>query len=159
VEEAIMAASLIESKLDFVWYIIGNGPDYCSLADKVRALHLGDRIVFTGNLANPYPYLKYADLMVHPSQVESLCISVLEAMALETPCLVVHSIGPDSYIQDGKNGFLINKGPESIADGIISVKSKDHTCIESIRRQGFELVSGVFSPESVMSDFRRLLDE
>lgn len=159
VEDAITAASLIANKLDFVWYIIGDGPDYCSLADKVKALHLENRIVFTGNRTNPYPFLKYADLMVHPSQVESLCISVLEAMALETPCLVVHSIGPDSYIKDGNNGFLVDKGPESIADRIISVKSKDHACIESIRRQGFELVSGDFSPESVMSKFRSLLDE
>ena len=159
VEDAVAAASLIANKLDFVWYIIGDGPDYCSLADKVKALHLENRIVFTGNRTNPYPFLKYADLMVHPSQVESLCISVLEAMALETPCLVVHSIGPDSYIKDGNNGFLVDKGPESIADRIISVKSKDHACIESIRRQGFELVSGEFSPESVMSKFRSLLDE
>lgn len=158
-EDAVAAASLIESKLDFVWYIIGDGPDYSCLADKVKALHLENRIVFTGNLNNPYPYLKYADLLVHPSQVESLCISVLEAMALETPCLVVHSIGPDSYIQDGKNGFLVGKGPESIAEGIISVMSKDRTCLESIRGRGFELVSGEFSPESVMSRFCRLLDE
>lgn len=158
-EDAVAAASLIESKLDFVWYIIGDGPDYSCLADKVKALHLENRIVFTGNLNNPYPYLKYADLLVHPSQVESLCISVLEAMALETPCLVVHSIGPDSYMQDGKNGFLVGKGPESIAEGIISVMSKDRTCLESIRGRGFELVSGEFSPESVMSRFCRLLDE
>lgn len=159
VEDVIEAAFILNEKFDYIWYVIGDGPEMSTLSAKVVNRHLEDRIVLTGNMTNPYPFLKYADLYVHPSHVESLSISVLEAMALKTPCLVVHSIGPDSYIQNGKNGFLIDKGPESIAEGIISVMSKDRTCLESIRNRGFELVSGVFSPESVMSCFSRLLDE
>jgi glycosyltransferase involved in cell wall biosynthesis len=158
VEDVIDAASLLVGKIDFVWYIVGDGPEMSSLSDKIVGRHLDDRIVFTGNLTNPYPFLKYADLYVHPSHVESLCISVLEAMALKKPCLVVRSIGPASYIMDGQNGFLIGKGAESIADGVISVSSMDRERINSIREQGYQSVLDEFSPEYVMLKFHRLLN-
>ena len=61
-----------------------------------------------GKKENPYPFIKFANILIHTSPVESQCITVLEAMALKTPCVIRESIGPKEYIKTGFNGFIIN---------------------------------------------------
>ena len=158
-EEAVEAASMLEGKLDFVWYLIGDGCEFEKVKERVEELGLKDRVVLTGSIANPYPYLKHADLMVHPSHIESLCISVLEAMALGIPCVVVRSIGPESFIEDSDNGFLTDKGPEAICRGISKVFELNGEKLEFIKRKAFMTVDSFFSPKAVMPLFERLIDE
>ena len=61
----------------------------------------------TGRLTNPYPYIQSADLLFHPSLVESQGLTILEAMALGTPVVVVESAGPKEFVENGRNGILI----------------------------------------------------
>lgn len=157
VEDAVTAASLIENKLDFVWYIIGDGPEHCSLADKVKVLHLENRIVFTGNLTNPYPYLKYADLMVHTSHVESLCLSVLEAMSLGLPCVVVRSLGTGSYLIDGVNGIMTDRGYVALTKGIDQFLKMESERVKKMRARAKDTVNVFFSANSVMDSFEVVL--
>lgn len=157
-EEAVEAASLLLGQLDFVWYFIGGGPEFGMLKERVERYGLTDRVVFTGSLANPYPYLRYSGLMVHPSHVESLCIAVLEAMALEVPCVVVRSIGPESFIEDGKNGILVEKGPNALAEGVLKMVKSDPSTIESIKKEGSRTVGRYFCPSVVRQSFEELTD-
>lgn len=157
VEDAVTAASLIENKLDFVWYIIGDGPEHCSLADKVKVLHLENRIVFTGNLTNPYPYLKYADLMVHTSHVESLCLSVMEAMSLGLPCVVVRSLGTGSYLIDGVNGIMTDRGYVALTKGIDQFLNMESERVKKMRASAKDTVNVFFSANSVMDSFEVVL--
>ena len=62
--------------------------------------------------------MKYADLFVHPSYVESQGLTVLEAMALGVPCVVTKSRGPCEFIEDGVNGLLTEQSPESLAEEV-----------------------------------------
>ncbi len=157
-DEAVEAASLLSGKLDFVWYFIGDGTEFGMVKERVEKLELADRVILTGILANPYPYLKHADLMVHPSHVESLCIAVLEAMALEVPCVVVRSIGPESFIEGGKNGILVDKGQDAIAEGIMQVVNSEFSTLESLRKGGVCTVDRYFSPSVVRKSFEELTD-
>ena len=158
-EDAVEAASMLQDNLDFVWYLIGDGTEFRMVKDKIEKSGLGDRVVLTGSLTNPYPYLKYADLMVHPSHIESLCISVLEAMALRVPCLVVRSLGPESFIEDGVNGFLIPEGPEAICHGILMLSELPVEQLDEIRQRAAKTVETSFSPEAVIPLFERLIEE
>lgn len=157
-EEAVEAASLLLCQLDFVWYFIGDGPEFGMLKERVERYGLTDRVVFTGSLANPYPYLKHSDLMVHPSHVESLCIAVLEAMALEVPCVVVRSIGPDSFIENGHNGILVEKGPEAILQGIHNLIGLNSIQLRSLTTNASRTVESLFSPQVIFKSFERLID-
>ncbi len=157
-EEAVEAASLLSGKLDFVWYFIGDGTEFGMVKERVEKLGLAGRIILTGSLANPYPYLKHADLMVHPSHVESLCIAVLEAMALEVPCVVVRSIGPESFIENSKNGILVEKGPNALAEGVLKIVRTDPSTIESIKKGGGRTVDRYFCPSVVRQSFEELTD-
>ncbi len=41
------------------------------LEELIQRRRLQDCVILTGNQPNPYPYIKHADLLVHPSYVES----------------------------------------------------------------------------------------
>ena len=157
-EEAVEAASLLEGRLDFVWYMIGDGNKFKMVKDRVSKLGLGDRFVLTGSVANPYPYLKHADLMVHPSHVESLCISVLEAMALDLPCVVVRSFGPESFISNGHNGILVEKGAQALAEGIETVLGMQPSSVGQMTANGRVTVGESFSPGKVIEKFNNLIE-
>ena len=119
VENAIAAAATLKAcGRHFRWFIVGDGDQRNVLEQQALEQNLSDAVFFTGNKANPYPYLKYADMMVHTSYVESQCLVVLEAMALGTPCVVTESLGPKEYCVDGENCILVGHGPEALVLGI-----------------------------------------
>ena len=96
--------------------------------------------------------------MVHPSHVESLCIAVLEAMTLGVPCVATRSIGPESYIENGCNGILAEKGPRAMAVGIMQIADASPNIIDSLKKNGFNTVEKCFSPIVVMKSFEELLN-
>ena len=156
--DAVEVAAKLEGLLDYVWYMIGDGSEFERVAKKVKEYNLQSRIILTGRITNPYPFLSNADLMVHPSHAESLCLSVIEAMALGLPCVVVRSIGPESFIDDGINGILIEKGQEALFDGIMKTVSLGDSALDQIRQKAILTVLNDFSPNYVIKQFEKLID-
>ena len=156
--DAIDAAVMLVGKLDFVWYFIGDGNEYGALSQRVKDMGLSDCVVLPGLSANPFPYVRYSDLMVHPSPVESLCLSVLEAMSLRIPCIVVRSLGPESYIEDGNNGFLTPSTPDSICQGILDFVGMDMTEKKAMIANAAGMVKNKFSPYVVINSFEALIN-
>lgn len=157
VENAIFAAAkLKESGIPFQWHMVGSGSIENDLRNAATAANVQDVFLFEGNQPNPYPYLKNADLFVHPSYVESQGLVVLEAMALGIPCVVTKSLGPCEFIEDGINGVLTEQNPESLTEKILEMLTnrelyeqiKSNTCCPE-----------QFSPGSVMQKIDRLLKE
>ena len=101
-----VAKALRDMSTDFVWHIVGDGSEQARLESLIVENDLKDHVILEGSKTNPYPYMKYADLFVHPSYVESQGMTVLEAMALGVPCVVTKSRGPCEFIEDGINGLL-----------------------------------------------------
>ena len=70
-ENVIPAAkALREAGADFVWHIVGEGPERTKLEVLIADSGLESHVVLEGSKTNPYPYMKYAQLFVHPSYVE-----------------------------------------------------------------------------------------
>jgi glycosyltransferase involved in cell wall biosynthesis len=156
--DAVDAAAMLVGKLDFVWYFIGDGNEYAMLAQRVRDMDLSNYVVLPGQSANPYPYVRYSDLMVHPSPVESLCLSVLEAMSLRIPCVVVRSLGPESYMASGDKGILTSSGPDSISQGILDFVGMDMTEKKAMIANAADMVKNRFSPDVVINSFEALIN-
>lgn len=122
IENAIFAAQkLKETGIAFQWHLVGSGSEEAKLRQTAASAGVADVFLFEGNQPNPYPYLKYADLFVHPSYVESQGIVILEAMSLGIPCVVTKSLGPCEFIQDGVNGILTEQSPESLAEKVAEI--------------------------------------
>lgn len=118
-ENIIYAArELKKAGYQFQWHIIGNGTQRNELEILREKEQVTDCVFFEGAKRNPYPYMKYADLYVHPSYVESQGLTILEAMALHLPCVVTISRGPGEFIEDGVNGLLTEQNSQALTAGV-----------------------------------------
>lgn len=134
IENAIFAAQkLKEAGIAFQWHLVGSGSEEKKLRQTAASAGVADVFLFEGNQANPYPYLKYADLFVHPSYVESQGIVILEAMSLGIPCVVTKSLGPCEFIQDGVNGILTEKDPIALTEEIVHILA-EHKLYDQIHK-------------------------
>lgn len=149
------AKALRQAGIDFAWHVIGDGPKRSKLEALIAENDLKDHVILDGSKTNPYPYMKYADLFVHPSYVESQGLTVLEAMALGVPCVVTKSRGPCEFIEDGVNGLLTEQSPESLAKEVLAILN-DKKLYQHIKEN--TKCPEQFGPERVMKQIETMID-
>ena len=121
-ENAIFAAKALKERgISFQWHLVGDGTLREHLQNKAAELGVTECFIFEGNQVNPYPYVKQADLFVHPSYVESFGIVVTEALFLGIPCVVTKSSGVMDFLQDGENALLTEQDPNDLAEKVLLV--------------------------------------
>ncbi len=153
---AILAAKELKRKnIRFQWHLVGEGCMQQELEQQILNAGVEDCFIMEGNQPNPYPYMKYADLFVHPSYVESQGIVVMEAMALGVPCIVTKSLGPCEFIEDGVNGILTEQSPESLTEKILEILSNQEL-YNQIKAN--TACPEQFLPEQVMGQIEVLLE-
>lgn len=150
-----VAKKLKEQGISFRWHLIGDGPMREELEQMIRRLNVEDSFVLEGNQVNPYPYMKHADLFVHPSYVESFGIVVTEALALGIPCVVTKSIGVMDFLVDGENAVLTEQNPCSLAEKVIEMV-ENRELREHIRQNSCPPKD--FLPDEVMKKIDRLME-
>jgi glycosyltransferase involved in cell wall biosynthesis len=93
--------------------IVGEGGDRARLEGIVRELHLGEFVKLPGWQSDVRTYFEAMDVFALSSVREGLPNVLLEAMALEVPCVATRINGIPRLIQDGRNGFLVNPGDQA----------------------------------------------
>lgn len=80
----------------------------------IRALHIEEQAVLTGPKKNPFPYVRRADLFIHPSNHEGFPNAVIEAMALGRPVVATDCrTGPREILLSGEEyGEVSGKFPD-----------------------------------------------
>lgn len=155
IENAIFAAQKLKAAgIALLWHLVGGGSIDSDIRQRAEAAGVSDVFLFEGNQPNPYPYLKNADLFVHPSYVESQGLVVLEAMALGIPCVVTKSLGPCEFIEDEVNGLLTEQSPESLAEQVLRIL-QDKELYERIKAN--TCCPACFAPERVMEQVDNLI--
>jgi glycosyltransferase involved in cell wall biosynthesis len=87
VEILLQAAALLGANANWLIDIVGDGSQRQQLLALAHQLNIGDRVVFHGWQANPYPIIASATALVLCSELEGFSNSVLEAMVLRTPVI------------------------------------------------------------------------
>ena len=118
---------------NFTWDLVGDGALLKQVQEETASKGLEDYIRCVGEKDNPYPYMANADIYVHLSRVESQGLTILEAMSLHVPCVVVRSAGPLEYVTDYENALLAASDPAEIADRILLLL-RDRQLRETIKR-------------------------
>jgi len=117
-EELLNAAAILVKEFSHIKFLlIGNSdPSEREYEEKVKKLaedlSLTERIIFTGFRKDVADLLSAVDIFVFPSHAESFGNALVEAMAMEKPCIGTDSHGVLDIIEDGVNGFLFNKKDE-----------------------------------------------
>ena len=117
--EALSQTKGVPFTVDF----IGVGENFGNCKNLCRKLGIEQQCFFHGYLPQKriYQILSQSDLFVLPTNYEGLPKSLLEAMAIGLPCLVSDTKPLNAYIQDSKNGFLVENTPSQWAKKIGSL--------------------------------------
>lgn len=161
VETVIRAFNIFaKSNKELKLYIVGGGS--IEYTDYLKRLCETDRIIFTGELKNPYSMIKNAEALILSSKMEvgeGLPLVLLESQALNTLCISSNVMsGPPEILIEGKAGLLFEPGNYNdlackLTDLItnkISIKDKIMCAKKSIDR---------FAPQKTAEDFIRMIDE
>lgn len=100
--------NLTEAK-DAELLIIGEGENLSSLVVLLKSLNIGSKVSFSGFLEDPYPYLAMSNVFVLISKNEGISNALLEAMYFKNTIISTSVGGTKEVIEDGKNGFLMEK--------------------------------------------------
>ena len=116
---AVEAARLLkQQQKSFRWYFVGDGDERKPLEERIAAYGLGDDIVITGFLLNPYPYIGGCDIYVQPSYEEAQPLAVMEAFILGKAIVSTDTVGGNTILENGKKGIIVPINPEGVAQGI-----------------------------------------
>jgi colanic acid/amylovoran biosynthesis glycosyltransferase len=101
--------------------LVGSGPDRQSLDQEVKCRGLSDSVSFEGSVNQEHIRKIYsqADFFALASFAEGVPVVLMEAMAMEIPCVSTHICGIPELIRDGVDGLLVAPSDErGLADAI-----------------------------------------
>lgn len=89
-------------------WLVGNGPLYNSLKDRVNELGLDNKIIFKGYSSDLNIMFKSADYYVNSSLNEALGVSIIEAMSTGLVVIGSEVGGIPEIINNEENGYLVD---------------------------------------------------
>jgi N-acetyl-alpha-D-glucosaminyl L-malate synthase BshA len=136
--------------------VILAGGDFAPFAGEVRRLGLADRVIVRERVSAIEDYLQAADVGLFPSDLESFCLSLLEAMCFACPCVATAVGGIPEVVTSGATGLLV---PPGDVDALV------HAVESLIRDPARRLVLGqaarqqartLFSAEAIVPRYEEL---
>jgi glycosyltransferase involved in cell wall biosynthesis len=114
---AISAAAILKQrKLDFVWYILGDGSLRKALEEQISELNLQNNVILLGKRNNPYPWFAECDIYIQTSVYEGSCMTINEAMLFGKPVVTTNFSAAYEKIRHLKNGLICEMTAEDIAE-------------------------------------------
>jgi len=102
-------ARLVSSGWQLQLHLVGSGPDYASLQQFVESCGMRENIVFEGprNQDEVIALYRNADVFALASFGEGVPVVLMEAMAMEIPCVATWVNGIPELIRDREEGLLV----------------------------------------------------
>jgi glycosyltransferase involved in cell wall biosynthesis len=110
--------SLLAKYPNIILLITRNGKYIPELKKFAEEQHMSHKIIFTGDINNPYVPLSLANIYAHITYADGLPISLLEAMAIGKPIIASNIGGIPEAITDNECGLLVDNNMVEIADAL-----------------------------------------
>jgi phenylacetate-CoA ligase len=151
IETAIRAFQLVRGQWSKAkLFIVGTGPEEQRLKELAKDLAANDSVTFLGRIPNermPEIY-RSCDIVINPSLVDNMPISILEALASGVPVVSTNVGGVPVLVEHNKTALLVPpKEPKSMANAVLEL-CRDYGRYTQIRDAGLQLAKR-FSWESV----------
>lgn len=107
--------------------ILGDGFLHDFLNKYIKDLKLAGKIFLLGRKRNVLDYMLISEFFVLTSKIEGFCIACVEAMATGLPVVSTNVAGPNEYISNGFNGYLVkSENAKEIAATMQKIADKGH---------------------------------
>lgn len=132
--------------------IIGEGSSRNELETLAAELGIDNVVHFLGQQANPYPWVARADAFVLSSRFEGLGIVLIEALALNTPCVATCAPGGIAEVLIEEQAELITApNPSALAEGLRKAVESPVKMRESWAER--------FAEQKIVDDFLHLIGQ
>lgn len=136
-------AALHKRKPDSRLLLVGDGPDFDAVAEKVRQLQLQDAVIFAGRRSDVEWLYQAFDVFVLPSRWEGLPLVLLEAQAAGLPVVASDRITKDVCCTDHFWYRNIRESAELWAEKLLEVANaampRSADTEQLLRQRGFDI--------------------
>jgi len=151
--------SLQQRGIHFRLVVIGEGEDRTRLQALANELGVADRVHLPGWQADVRKYFEAMDVFALSSLREGLPNVLLEAMALEVPCVATRIAGIPKLIQSGNNGLLIEPGHQQELNQALELLLVNPELRAAFRRSGRQTIETRYSFPVRMQRLKQIYDE
>lgn len=134
--------------------LIGDGPDFELVKDKIKENYLENTIILEGLKKNPFPYVLESDAFLMCSRYEPFGLVILESMILNVP-VISTEIASINEIMDKKYGMIVENSFDGLYQsikGIINNKNK-------LKKYKQNLLNYIYPVENIISEIELLLEK
>ena len=153
--EMLMLKRVLESMPKIHFYWAGDGP----YRDKILTeLEKFDNFHWLGNLEYPgkvRDFLTEIDIYALISGIDMSPLTLLEAQLMEKPVIATDVGGIPELMEDGKSGFLIEKGDYQELMNKINFILNDLDLSKLLGKTGKDYVSNNFNWKKIADDFKQ----
>ena len=154
----IKAFEKVQKDIDCRLVIIGDGPLKDELEELADELGIAEMVWMPGYDANPYKYVSKADVFVLSSFFEGLPNTLIEALAVGTPCVATScKSGPKEILLDGEGGYLVDVGDDdAMAEALLKTLTEPEKTKEMLKKAKSMLWR--FTPEEVGKRYVEMIE-
>jgi glycosyltransferase involved in cell wall biosynthesis len=155
------AAALLEEGIPVRVLLAGDGPRRGLLEERARQRGIEGRVHFLGIRRDVARLLHASDVVVLPSRavVETLPLSLLEAMACGAPVVATRVGSVPEVVQDGRTGRLVEAGDAGALARALARTLHGGADTRRMVEEGRRRVETRFSIEETTEGYRRLFEE
>ncbi|MBR0447803.1 MAG: glycosyltransferase [Clostridia bacterium] len=122
VDRAIRAVAAAQTNgIPMTLHIVGDGPMRRDLEDLAQELGIADSVIFHGEMGNPYPYIRQADLFLLTSYHEAAPMVIEEARCLGVPVLSTEIISTKEMVTEAQAGWVCDNDQQALNEALCRV--------------------------------------
>lgn len=157
------AHEIVKDNKDVVFLIVGEGSESYtnSIKEEIKSLGLASSVKLTGWWPEDKKneLLAGIDVLVVSSEQESFGLTIIEALALETPVVSTRCGGPEEVIQEGVTGLLVKvKAAKELAKVLIHLLDNPQFAKE-LGTAGRQNVLSRFSVEHYIAGIQEVINK
>jgi glycosyltransferase involved in cell wall biosynthesis len=163
--DVLLEAAHLLSKSDLKFKILVAGDTkldqglYANLVSKQVEYGLEDKVEFIGFCDQVIDFLSNLDLFVLSSSSEGFSIATIEAMATGIPVLSTRCGGPEEIIQDGIDGYLVEKNSPAALARKITDCLNDSSNLKLVAIKAKRKVKENFALELMIDNYLNLYEK
>ena len=146
-------AKLGDTKHPYHYYVVGEGVERPIVEGMIQQYALEDKVTLLGEKANPYGYMKAADLLLLPSISEAAPMVIGEAACLGTPILSTLTTSAKDMVEKTGYGWVCENSVDGICETLKNLLEED----ELLEKRKNELMNISFDNTLAMEQFAQLL--